>query len=243
VIEDAVRDLLADRAEHAPVRVDGQTMLERVRRRRRARGRGVLAAAAAAGAVGVLIAADAALGPRDAFERTGAVGTPSATRSMTQGPAPATRTVTWGSIRFEVPSDWTVNDTHEVFPHPSTPLTWGPFFGTLRTGPMCWSHADGSGGCARSHGMLDRRPTEGLVAWLDAGLTMKTTVGSDIGDTGDPGPAAGGVCPPGGTTFHAFRPLRDAEGTYRVVVDGCAYGPRTKEYLAKLTEVANSVRF
>jgi hypothetical protein len=81
-----------------------------------------------------------------------------------------------------------------------------------------------------------------LVAWLDAGLTMKTSLGRDISATGDPGPAADGVCPPGGTTFHAFRTLREPEGTYRVVVDGCAYGPRTKEYLANLTEVANSVR-
>ena len=47
---------------------------------------------------------------------------------------------------------------------------------------------------------------------------------------------------PGGTTFHAFRTLREPEGAYRVVVDGCAYGPRTKEYLANLTAVANSVR-
>gem|GEM_PF-4364197 len=77
MIEDAVRDLLADRAEHAPVRVDGQVMLERVRRRRRARGHGVLVAAAAAAAVCVLIAVDVALGPRNTFEPTAAPPAPS----------------------------------------------------------------------------------------------------------------------------------------------------------------------
>jgi hypothetical protein len=161
---------------------------------------------------------------------------------MAPSPAPVPRTVSWGSIRFDVPSGWTVNDTHETHPYPPGALLDGPFLGTLRTGPMCWSNGGGSGGCARSHGILDRHPRDGVVAWINAAQALGTSPGGGISGTGDPGPSGDGVCPRGGTTFHAFRALRDREGTYRVVVDGCAYGPRTKEYLAKLTEVANSLR-
>jgi hypothetical protein len=241
VIEDAVRDLLADRAEHAPVRVDGQVMLERVKRRRRARGRGVLVAAAAA-AVGILMAVDAALGPRETLAPTGTAAPASASRPTAPSPVAASRSFTWGVVRFDVPSGWAVNDTHETHSYPMGALVDGPFLGTLPTGPMCWSHPDGSGGCARSHGILDLRPTDGVVAWINVGQVVGTSPDGDINGTGDPGPGADGVCPARGTTFHAFRRVRGADATYRVVLDGCAYGPQTKEYLAKLTEVANSLR-
>jgi hypothetical protein len=164
------------------------------------------------------------------------------THAAGPSPAPATRTVTWGPVRFDVPSVWTVNDTHETHSYPMGALLDGPFIGTLRTGPMCWSNGDGSGGCARSHGILDARPTEGVVAWINAGEVIGTKRGGGIDGSGDPGPGTDGVCPAGGVTFHAFRLVRSSEGTFRVVVDGCAYGTRTPSYLTTLGQVATSVR-
>jgi hypothetical protein len=254
VIEDAVRELLADRAELAPVRLDGRHMLERVERRRRVRTRGLLTVAAAAAAVGVLIGADALMAPRGADQRNEAAHSsatqpapsqpPAPTPFVGPSPPPATRTVTWGPVRFDVPFFWEVNDTHETHSYPMGALVDGPFIGTLRTGPMCWSNGDGSGGCARSHGILDAHPADGVVAWINVGQVIGTSPDGGIDGTGDPGALTDGICPAGGTTFHAFRLLRGPEGRYRVVVDGCAYGPgpRTKDYLTALGELARSVR-
>jgi hypothetical protein len=143
---------------------------------------------------------------------------------------------------LDVPFVWTVNDTHETHSLPMGALLDGPFIGTLRTGPMCWHNGDGSGGCSRSHGILDRRPTDGVVAWINMGEVIGRNPGGGVDGTGDPGPDTDGVCPPGGTAFHAFRPLTGPDGKFRVVLDGCAYGPRTTFYLAELKEVAGSVR-
>ncbi len=48
------------------------------------------------------------------------------------------------------------------------------------------------------------------------------------------------ACPPGGNPFHSYRQV--VGDTYRVVVDGCAYGPRAQEYLDELAAVACSMR-
>ena len=100
---------------------------------------------------------------------------------------------------------------------------------------LVWTQGDGSGGCSRSHGILDLRPADGVVAWIDAG-------GVDpVSHAGDPGPVAD-ACPPRKLPFHAYRLVDTPAGRRRVAVDGCAYGPAAASYLAQLRQLADSVR-
>jgi hypothetical protein len=138
-------------------------------------------------------------------------------------------------VRFDVPAEWLVHDVQNDYPHPSNALLEGPYLGTLRTGQLCWNNPDGSGGCSRAHGILERHPLDGVVAWIDGALLQRP--GSDV----DPGSAARS-CPPHATTFHSYRTLPTTDGRYRVSLDGCAYGPHAQEYLAQLRAVAGSVR-
>jgi hypothetical protein len=233
-IEDAVSRALAAHAAAAPVRLDGRSLLERVARRRAVARRVRIGAVAAA--VAVLVTSAGVWRARPASVTV--AGAPSASASpRVPGPTPPPfRTAVWGELAFDVPRDWTWNDTREVHPLPAGALSSGPFLGTLPTGPMCWTDSSGAGGCSRAHGVLQRRPTDGVVAWIDAGRIFPGMPDRD------PGSSADDVCPPHGTTFHDFHRLRVGNQTYRIVLDGCAYGPRAKTYLAELSEVANSVR-
>lgn len=240
--EDVLKEALTRRADAAPVRLDGQQMLGRVRRRevahrRRALGLSATAVAVLAVAVGAGIHARSDRPTQVAGPRVVATPAPPA-----PGSAPSVREVTWGVLRFEVPSTWVVDDTQEVHPYPAGALIDGPFIGTLGTGPMCWSNRDGSGGCARNHGILDRRPTAGVVAWIRGASAYGTAPGGGIDGVGDPGSQSADVCPPGGRNFHAFRLLKGPERPYRVVVDGCTYGPQAGEFLDRLRVVAASIR-
>jgi hypothetical protein len=238
VIEDDVKQVLASRAEQAPVRADGRAMLERVGRRERAQVRG--RAVAAAAAVAVLAGGGALWSSRTAPTHREVAANPAVSPTSSgvgQSPQPQAtsrlRSASWQDLQFEVPSSWTVVDTGEVHPHPSGALIEGPFLGTLRTSRMCLSNPDGSGSCGRSNGILDRKPEDGVVAWIDAARSA--------GNATDPGPGTD-ACPPGGKPFHSYRQVTGDGITYRVVVDGCAYGPRAQEYLDELAAVASSVR-
>jgi hypothetical protein len=250
-IEDAVRDTLAARAQDAPVRLDGRHMLDRVEQRgRRARGR--RQALAVAAAVGAVVVAGATWGTRDTFERTDATG-PSVVPSVVPAPTgnhpapqhptpqhptpgrPGPRTVTWNELQFEVPSSWTVYDPHAVWPHPLGALQEGPYVGTLPTGSMCSTDAHGSGECSRSHGIRNRHPVDGVVAWIDAAPVLPGMPAAD------PGPNTQ-ACPAGATTFHAYRLVDTSEHRIRVAVDGCAYGPKAQAYVQQIQGFAVSVQ-
>jgi hypothetical protein len=229
------------------MQVDGRTMLDRVERHRRRAG-GRRQALAVAAAVGAVVVAGATLGTRETFVLTHAADTPSATTSVVPAPPdgsttprhptpgrPEPRMVTWNGLRFKVPASWTVDDPHAVWPHPASDLQAGPYVGTLPTGSMCSTYADGSGECSRSHGIRDQHPMDGVVAWIDAAPVMAGMPATD------PGPATE-ACPTGATTFHAYRLIDTSEDRIRVAVDGCAYGPRAQAYLKQVQALAQSVQ-
>ena len=185
--------------------------------------------AALAAAVAILLGCLAACGSTEGRSMTPVVPASAASSS-------GTRVHRWDAVRFDLPAIWTVHDTGEVHPHPSGALVEGPYLGTLATGSMCFLNRDGSGGCSRAHGILQRRPLDGIVAWID-GAPLRIP-GTDV----DPGSAAADTCPPHGLTFHAYRSLPTPDGRYRVSLDGCAYGAHAQDYLAQLRAVADSLR-
>ncbi len=239
MIEDDVKQMLAGRAEQAPVRTDGRDMLDRVRRRERGQVR--RRAVAAAAAVAVLAGGGAWWSARTAPTSESAAAPPVATGSPNPERAPFTsakqRMETWSGLRFAIPMSWKLEVQEIVFPRPPEMLTWGPFLGTLRTQPMCSTGENAS--CGRARGIAEGRPTAGVIAWIDAGRELP---GLSRGHRPpmDDGPDT--ICPPGGTPFHWSGLLTGQDERWRVVLDGCAYGPRTKQYVRELRAVADSLR-
>jgi hypothetical protein len=136
-----------------------------------------------------------------------------------------------------MPSSWTFNDTRETHSYPAGEMVDGPFLGTLRTGKTCRPIRNGWG-CSRQWGILDKRPTDGVVAWLSIGSGV-------IGDQrvqGEQISRADGLCAPGGTRYYVRRHVSQKEGHARVALEGCAYGPRTEQYLRELRAVVSSMR-
>ena len=228
MIEDAVKQVLASRAEEAPVRADGRAMLERVGRRERVQARSRVVAAAAAVAV---LAGGGAWWSGRAVPAEGEISAPR------PQPSPSLRSAGWGNLRFDVPSTWTVNDV-EGHHYPMGAMVDGPFLGTLRTGPMCRPIRSNGRGCSRSWGILDKHPTDGVVAWIRAG----SGAFGEQREQGERITGADDICAPGGTHYYVYRHVPRKDGHTRVALDGCVYGPRTQEYLRELRAVASSMR-
>lgn len=225
-LEETLRRTLAVEGERSAPKIDGTTMLTRVRASTDRGGRPwiVTVAAAVAVAVVVCVVGWAIRRPGDASVGSG------------------TKEASWAGLSWTMPVGWRVTDAHASGrSYAPDALEDGPFLSTVPTGPICRSTRSAgvvTTTCSRVNGIV-RRPADGVIAWLSAGR-----VSLSGRDNADPGPTTG-VCDgsASGRSFHAYRIIGTVPEGLRVALDGCIFGANDAEYERQLRAVIDGMTF